>query len=289
MEKSLQNLIRLLEDPDNEVFSLVSQKLSEMGTEVIPLLEKAWESSENQIFQEKIESVIHNIQFSYVLKEMENWVSSGGSNLLYGVFLVARYQYPELYVSEIDEQLEIIRRDAWVEMHDHLTALEKVRVLNHVLFAIHKFGRNSSNFYSPRNSFINQVLETKKGNPIAISVIYSLVAQKLGLPIYGVNLPLNYILAYQDPEYLDDPNGILFYINPYNRGTVLSKSHIDKFLFQQNLPARKEFYVPCSNAGTVSRILRNLSFSYEKMGYTDKQMEVDKMLSLFKGLESQIL
>jgi regulator of sirC expression with transglutaminase-like and TPR domain len=205
------------------------------------------------------------------------------------VYLVARYQYPDLYLSEINARLEELRKDAWLELHGNLTALEKIRVLNHVIFAMHRFGRNTSNFYSPGNSFINQVLETRKGNPISIAVIYTLVAQLLELPVYGVNLPLNYILAYTDPDYADDPNGVLFYINPYNRGNVLSRQDIQRFLAQQNLPEHTDFFVPCGNIKTVSRILRNLAFAYEKIGYTDKLQQVTELQSLFKDREDQSL
>ncbi|MBE0654406.1 MAG: hypothetical protein IH594_11445, partial [Bacteroidales bacterium] len=154
--------------------------------------------------------------------------------------------------------------------------------INHILFAVNKYSRNTSNFYSPRNSYINQVLETRKGNPISLSIIYAAIARKLNLPIFGVNLPMNYVLAYLDPEYEDDPNGILFYINPYNRGTVLSKRDIDSFLQQQKLEPRDEYYTPCTNATTIERVLRNLLFSYEKLGYTDKTREINILIKILQ-------
>ena len=218
IDKEIKVLIDLLDDPDQEIFRVVSGKLLERGIEAVPSLEKAWESSLNQELQEKIEELIHNIQFRYICDELQIWATSGGENLLYGAYLIARYQYPDLYFSEIEGHIEILRKDVWLEIHNNLTALEKVRVLNHVIFGVHKFSRNSTNFYSPRNSFINQVFETRKGNPISLAIIYSVVAEKLEIPVYGVNLPLNYILAYEDKTYDEDPYNILFYINPFNRG-----------------------------------------------------------------------
>lgn len=236
----------------------------------------------NQGVQERIETLIQEIQFRSIISELREWVSKGGENLLYGVFLIAKYQYPDLYFSEIEERIEILRKDAWLEIHEKLTALEKVRVINHVLFAVHKFTGNTSNFYSPSNSYINHVLETKKGNPITLAVIYSVLAQRLGMPVFGVNLPLNYILAYEDPTYLDDPDRILFYINPYNRGKVLSRKEIEFFLFEQKLELRPDCFVPCSNVVTMERILRNLYFSYEKMGYEEKTVQINKLLEIIE-------
>jgi regulator of sirC expression with transglutaminase-like and TPR domain len=279
-DKEIQALINLLEDPDERVNKAVSEKIREKGTEIIPSLEKVWETSMNQYLQQKIEELIQDIQFNFIKSELTQWVISGGENLLFGAFLVAKYQYPDLYFSEIEQQIDTMKREVWLELHDNLTALEKVRVINHILFAVNKFSRNTSNFYSPRNSYINQVLETRKGNPISLSIIYAAIARKLNLPIFGVNLPMNYVLAYLDPEYEDDPNGILFYINPYNRGTVLSKRDIDSFLQQQKLEPRDEYYTPCTNATTIERVLRNLLFSYEKLGYTDKTREINTLLKI---------
>ncbi|MFW5644310.1 MAG: transglutaminase-like domain-containing protein [Bacteroidota bacterium] len=284
-DKEIKALINLLEDPDKRVHEAVSEKIKQKGTDIIPSLERAWESSLDQNLQQKIEEIIQEIQYTYVKTEMRNWRKTGGNDLLFGAYLVAKYQYPDLYFSEIEQQIESLRKEIWLEIHDNLTALEKVRVINHILFAINKFSRNTTNFYSPRNSYINQVLETKKGNPISLSVIYSVIAQKLGLPIYGINLPLNYILAYMDPYFDNEETEVLFYINPYNRGNVLSKKDIDNFLFQQKLERRKEYYSPCSNVDTIERMIRNLLFSYEKLGYTDKTDEINTLLKIIQGEE----
>ena len=286
-DKEIKGLIYLLDDPDPRVFDVVYQKLQEIGPRGIPLLELAWESSENQQSQNRIEELVHKIQYSEVLNALIKWAKDGGENLLYGAYLVSKYQYPDLLFSEIEEKIENIRKDIWIELHDKLTALEKVRIINHVLFANHKFSRNAGNFYSPRNSFINQVLETHKGNPISLAIIYSGVAQKLDIPIYGVNLPMNYVLAYHDPYYPDDPNGILFYINPYNRGLVLNRSDIDNFLNQQKLKPKLEYYIPCSNITTIERMLRNLIMSYEKIGYNDKNQEVTGLLKAVMEAKDQ--
>jgi regulator of sirC expression with transglutaminase-like and TPR domain len=287
-DKEIYALISLLEDPDERVYKAVIEKIREKGTDVIPSLERAWESSLNQDLQQRIEELIQEIQFNNIRNELKTWVSSGGDNLLYGAYLVAKYQYPDLYYSEIDQQIEALKKEVWLELNDNLTALEKIRIINHILFATNKFSRNSSNFYSPRNSYINQVLETKKGNPISLSIIYSEIAIRLDLPVYGINLPLNYVLAWMDSEFEDDPNGVLFYINPYNRGTVLSKKDIDSFLFQQKIEPRKEYYVPCSNVITIERVVRNLLFSYEKLGYTDKVNEINKLLKILQNPNQQL-
>ena len=166
-------LITLLDDPNEVVFSSVEEALLQEELDVIIELEKAWEGSENDMFQKRVENIIHTLQLKDVKSELRKWVKTGAENLLYGAFLLAKYQYPELNYEELNQQIDRLRRDVWLELNDHLTSIEKVRIINHVLFDIHKFIRNSSNFFSPQNSYINDVISSRKGNPISLSNIYS--------------------------------------------------------------------------------------------------------------------
>jgi regulator of sirC expression with transglutaminase-like and TPR domain len=284
--KEIQAIITLLDDPDSEIYDAIYKSLLEKGIDVVPELEKAWEISVNSLTQDRIENIIHKIQLNFVHNSLNKWVREGGSDLLEGAYIIARYQYPELSYYEILNPIEKIKHDTWLELNENLTALEKVKILNHIIFDIHKFSGNTNNYYSPQNSFLNQVLLSKKGNPISLGIIYISIAQKLGLPIFGVNLPKNFILAYKDEFYkLLNPNSscheeILFYINPFNHGAVLGRKEIDAFLRQQNITPDDTFYRPCSNLDIMQRLLLNLIYSYEKLGYNDKIKDLQDLLKI---------
>jgi regulator of sirC expression with transglutaminase-like and TPR domain len=280
-------MISLLDDNDNEVISTVTGNLLQQGTEVIPDLEKAWEGTLSEKLQSRLENLIQEIQFNGVKKDLSQWVKSGAEYILEGAFHVARFQFPEISMKKLSDQIEAIRKDVWLEINNNLTALEKVKILNYIIFDVHKFSRNNSDFYSPQNSYINQVFETKKGNPISLSIIYLSIAWKLGLPVYGVNLPKNFILAYKD-EYrhrdsTDESDDILFYINPYNRGAILGRREIDYFIKQQQIKSHPSFYVPCSNTDIVVRLINNLILSYEKLGYTQKIQRMKELLGIISA------
>lgn len=272
--KEINALIALLDDPDKEVFTAVSSKIVNEGTSVVHLLEKAWEASLNELVQQRIESLIHSIQLNGTIDNFSHWISSGAHNLLEGAFYLSSYQYPEADYNALEKSIEKIRKDVWIELNENLTALEKVKILNHIIYDVHGFTSNTANFFAPQNNFINQVIETKKGGPITLAILYSVISQKLGLPIYAVNLPKNFILAYKDRFRSDlstnPKDSILFYINPFNRGAVLGHREIEHFLNQQNIEQKDEFYIPCSNLTTISQLINSLIFSYEKMGNHDK-------------------
>ena len=121
------------------------------------------------------------------------------------------------------------------------------------------------------------MVETKRGNPYSLAIIYAGIAQQLGLPIYGVNLPRNFVLAYKDTQPLEPSstkktNNVLFYINPYSKGTVLSYNEIDHYLDQLNIEKKTEYFEPCTNLQTIAKFVEHLITSYKKIKYVDKAM-----------------
>ncbi len=280
--KELKAIIALLDDPDREVAEVISDTLLKKGIEAIPELEKAWENTLDEKIQERLEDIIQQIQFNTAKQHLLGWIKTGAEYILEGAFFVAQFQYPDIKFEKISNEIEKIRKDIWLELNDNLTALEKVRILNYFIFDIHHFSRNTADFYSPQNCYLNKVIETRKGNPISLAIIYLAVSYKLGLPIYGVNLPKNFILAYKNELSITDTdneeNNILFYINPYNNGAVLGRREIDYFLTQQQLKPQKSFYVPCSNRDIIIRLINNLILSYEKIGAPEKISGLKELL-----------
>ncbi len=286
-KKKIISFIKLLDDPDPEIFEAIRSKFISLGIDVIPELEKVWEGELNELLQTRVEDIIHTIQFNYTKKELGNWLVEENNNLLKGVYWIAKYQFPDIDYSDINATIEQVKYDVWLELNDNHTALEKVKILNHIIFDVHKFSGNISNYYSPRNSYINQVLELKKGNPISLSIVYLEIAKRLDLPIYGVNLPKNFILCYVDKlaktKITDDKDeSVLFYINAFNRGTVFGRQEIDYYIKQQKLKAQKSFYMPCNNIDIVRRVILNLIVSYEKSGNSDKIIELQELLNILK-------
>jgi regulator of sirC expression with transglutaminase-like and TPR domain len=283
-EKELRAMILLLEDPDDKVFTEIKSRLLGIGTPAIKAMEDIWESTFNPILQKRIEDIVQNIQFDGVKDELRLWADTGGTDLLQGSILIARYQYPDLDEDNIRRQIELIKKDIWLELNPNLTAFEKIRVINHILFDVHSFTGNTTNYHAPQNSYINNVLESKRGNPLLLSILYSSIAQGLNIPVYGVNLPEHFILAYRDEYTLrdseDEEEPILFYINPFSKGAVFSRLEIDTFLKQLNLEPRRVFYESCPNTEIIKRQIRNLMISYEKLGYPDKEEELRQLLDI---------
>ena len=284
----LKAMIKLIDDPDPVIYNAIKNNLLSLGTIALEELKKKRKEKKNKLSLERTNFIVGEIEFSATLNLLKNWVNDGGDDLLNGVYLIAKYNFPDIDIITLTQQIEKIKRDAWLQMNENLTPLEQIKVLNHIFFNIHKFVRNISDFYSPNNSYINRVIDTKKGNPITLAITYLIVGVKLGLPLYGVNLPKNFILAYVEELYdsgleTEVENKIVsFYVNPYNNGAVLTKREIDYFLKQQKIKPLDSFYSPCDNLTIVQRLILNLIYSYEKLGKHEKVEELKQFAAIFK-------
>ena len=288
-------LISLLEDPDEEIFGSIKEKIISIGDRCIPYLKAfAEDHATDALIQERAENLEHLIKSVGIEMRIKGWMSDNQEDLLEGVLIVAKYQYPDLDEVEIRHEFTKLRQDIWLELSESLTAFEKVNIINHILFEVHGFAGNKNNFHSPKNSFINTVLESRSGNPLSLSIVYMILAQSLDIPVYGVNLPNHFILAYKDEldimeeleEFQVDGNptdDVLFYINPFGNGAILHKTQIDNFLRHLNLDPEPKYYIPCQNRDIVKRLFTNLVYAYQKLGYTDKADEVIKIANVLKG------
>jgi regulator of sirC expression with transglutaminase-like and TPR domain len=280
--KEFTALVSLLDDPDNTVFDNISDRLISFGSDVIPALEGHWEGSLDSMIQERIENIIHRIQFDQCHVRLHHWVQEGGISLLDGALIIASYQYPDLDEDVIRQQIARIRADIWIELNENLTALEKVRIFNHILYDIHGFSGNTRNYQSPENSYINSVLETKKGNPLSLGLIYCVLAKDLGIPIQGVNMPEHFILAYIDENgILSNGENVIFYINAFNHGSIFNRPEVFRFLEKLGKDPENEDLEPCSNITFINRLTNNLLHSYSKAGLNDKVDEIRELQQAF--------
>lgn len=267
----MKALVSLLDDTDHEVSQHVEQKIRTIGEPIIPVLELHWEeNSLDDGLQKRIENLINEMQLTAFEQDILEWKATGSHDLLEGMFLIARYQYPDLELEKIKKEINEIYFDAWLLLRDEVHPQDAIKTLNHVFFDKYKFTGNTKNFHSPANSLINQVLDVKKGNPISLCVIYMIIAQRLGYPVFGVNLPTLFILTYQSSH-------VQFYINVFNKGLVFSKNDIDGYLKQMKMEPREEFYNPCSNLDIVKRVLLNLIVSFQKNSETEKVNDIKKV------------
>nr|NQU94276.1 hypothetical protein [Bacteroidota bacterium] len=279
--RELNALISLLDEPDVKIYDHIREKIFSYGVDAVQALEDAWDHSFNDIIQKRIKILLHDIQLENLSFELNKWRYYHSNDLLQGFILIAKYQYPDLVEKVILDKIGQVIQDVWLEINNNLTPLEKIKVINHIFYDIHKFSGNKANLHSPQNSFINTIFETKKANPISLSIIYMVVAQSLKIPIYGINLPQNFIMAYAN-RIVDNPSrfrkeNIQFYINAFNKGAVFTRREVELFIRQINLEMQDSYFLPCSNVEILHRVFNNLIHAFESAGNPEKVAELKKL------------
>ncbi len=286
-QKKINALISLLDDPDCIVYETVEKELLKENHKIIPVLEDKWVNSYDEIFQERIENLIRNIHFRQTKKILKSWIRSKNNDLLEGFICVDKFQYPDLNPLTIKNRIETIRKAVWLELNNSLTLLEKITVLNHFLFQINGFSVNHNNLHSPQNCYLNQLLETKKGNPVSIGILYTILARQLDLPAHLTDFPNNPLVALTDRELAKKVHGkntltsVIFYVNPSNKGAITNRKEIDYHLRKYNKIYTEEYAEPVADSLVVKRLLESLKMGFHEAGLNEKEAQVSEMINLF--------
>ena len=126
---------------------------------------------------------------------------------------LARIEYPQLDTNGYLVPLDMLAARAAAGLRAHPSARETIAVLNRVLFDEEGLRGNRDDYYDPRNSFLNDVLDRKLGIPITLSVIYKEVARRIGFPVAGTGMPGHFLLKHYDVLLGE------LVIDPFNRGS----------------------------------------------------------------------
>jgi hypothetical protein len=272
----LDALIKLLDDPDDSVFGYVLEELKKEDVSLVDQLEQIWETSLDDLVQKRIEGIIQEIQLKDTKERIEKWANQESLDLFEGFFLISRHQYPEIKLKSIQNQLDKIRKDVWLEFRNSLTSLEKIAILNHILYDHYKFKVDFFNPDSPHNCYINRILETKKCNSVSIAILYTLIARSLSLPVYYIDFEKNPLVAYFDKDISKLVHGeginhsVIFYINPSNKGAIIGPKEVDYIQNTSDEADRQKLTEPCPDRIIIKRLIEKLLIAYGEMGIQDK-------------------
>jgi regulator of sirC expression with transglutaminase-like and TPR domain len=179
-------------------------------------------------------------------------------DLARAALLIASEEYPGLdilrYVAKLEAMAAAVRPG--VTMADD--PVLKIEHLNAYLFEERGFRGNAQEYYDPRNSFLNEVLDRKLGIPITVSVVYMEVGRRVGMLLQGVGMPGHFIVKYAEP-------GGDIYIDPFNKGRLLSREACEELIRQvygEPVPFQETFLATVTKTQILARLLMNLKAIY---------------------------
>jgi len=180
-------------------------------------------------------------------------------DLLRAALTFARIEYPEIDIELYVRRVEALARRVSALISDSDEPSECITALNQVLFDEEMFRGNSVDYYSPRNSFINDVLDRRLGIPITLAVVYMEVGRRCGFPLFGVGMPGHFLLKH----YAVDGQAIL--IDAFERGSIVSEDdcrHKIDSIYSGQLTLQPEFLLTVTPRQMLTRMLNNLRTIY---------------------------
>ena len=277
-------LFHLIDDPDEEVFTSVSERIVSLGKGIIPNLEHLWENTPNEEVQERIEMLIHKLHFRDLVSDFTNW-KNGSCELLEGALLVARYQYPEMIATSPLQEIEKIRRNIWLELNSYLTPLEQINVITGILYSYYKLKGNEVAYDITDDFLLNKVIENKKGNAITNGILYLVICELLDIPVRAINIPRQFILGYFDIDY-NFPNPtrqksekINFYIDPLN-GQIYSNKDVENYFKRISVPPTPSYYKQLDNKRIIQHLLEEFSKCFTESANQYKKADLLLLVKL---------
>jgi regulator of sirC expression with transglutaminase-like and TPR domain len=219
--------------------------------------------------------------------------SDDGLDLLTGALLIARDAHPGLDLAEQSARLDELARPLAGRGLAHFPPTVQARLLSDYLYVVCGFHGAKADYYEPRNSFLNEVLDRKTGIPITLAVVYIEVARRVGVAALGVGFPGHFLVRLAarpgDPSAERNEPTI---VDPFHQGRLLDADALSGLLRRANVraPLSNEMLAPARTRHIVARMLMNLRGIYTARGDGPRLLlTLDRLIDLLPDLSSELI
>jgi regulator of sirC expression with transglutaminase-like and TPR domain len=275
-KSEIQSLLYLLEDPDPFVNEQVKQRFYSLGEQAVPLLDECRFDIKEAENRKRADELLFELTFPGLYNDFAELYEEGISSfeqLERALFLVSRFDNPTLRTSIYKQQLDVMARQLVHDITYSIDAVEQMNVLLNYVFNKEGFNGTKDDLFKPDSSYIHRVLETKRGIPLSLSMIVLALANRLELPFYGVNMPMHFIMVFEN-------GNELIYIDPFQGGKFLSRKELNTFLMMNNVDPSPIYFKKATNDMMLVRTMRNLQYSFDKHGDTLRSQKLKLLIDL---------
>lgn len=282
--KEISALFTLIDDPDEEVFGAVSDKIVDYGKNIIPNLEHLWETTPNEEIQGRIELLIHRLHYTDLTEDFRQWSISGHHDLMLGAMLACKFQYPEVSTTPVLQEIEKVRRNIWLELNNYLTPLEQINIVTSILYSYYGLKGGETSYQESNEFLLHKVLEAKRGNQVSNGILYLILCELLDIPVKAIGVPKQFVIAYFKPGYseenLPNPiNKIEFFIDPTS-GQVFTHKEVESYFKRIAVPPVGTYFKPQTNKKIIQQLLQELSKCFDDDKNRYKQAELNDLARL---------
>jgi hypothetical protein len=277
--KEIKALFHLIDDPDEEVFITISDRIISYGRGIIPNLEYLWENTQQETIQERIEMLIHRLHYRDLTEDFRRWKNSSYQDLLTAALLVSKFQYPDLSTGPVLQEMEKLRRNIWLELNNYLTPLEQVNVLSSIIYGYYNLKGAEVGYQHPEEFLICKLIETKRGNSIINGIVYLLLSELLDIPVKAVNIPRQFVLAYIKPDFSEEATmkepreRIEFFIDPMS-GQVFTHKDVSNYFTRIAIAPAPVHFRPAGHIRIIQTLLEEFSKCFDRSQDAYKKAEL---------------
>lgn len=275
--KKFRALMRLIDDDDPQVAAAVERELRDGGDEVVQLLENEKGNAESAV-KSRIENLITKICVDKLQKEYDvllDYVSRRDFLLERGLFMLAKPLYHDIDFARVESVLNELANELRKRISNLEDPYDVVQHVNDFFLNELGFAGNSKDYYNPDNSVIHRVLETRRGIPISLGVIYLLVGRRINLPVFGVGAPAHFLVKFV-------LEGKEIYVDVFNRGRIMSRKDAEEFISGMGFSFEPRFLKDSSDLEILARTCRNLARAFSA---ADEQPKANVLMELSIELE----
>lgn len=275
IEKKVSPMIRLLDDTDETVLLAVRKALLQEGASAIPFLRTALSITNNKYHKSNIEKSIRDIRLEplILIKEFlqQDNIDDSFQTLEKYVVYLSRFGFPETdeeYISSFLDKIALEVHHEYINkpQQNYLTLL---MALNNMFFEKYGFRGTTDHYFNPEQSYFYSLLRNKIGIPISLSVLYMLIADRCGISIYGVSMPLHFLTFSTECD---------TYIDVFNNGIMIGKEDCIEFLKKSKIGFREEMLAEASVRTILLRMIRNLVIAHRKYGQEWESQQLELLL-----------
>lgn len=275
----IESLMLLLEDPDPFVQEQVQLRFMELGDRAIPILDQIRVETKDKEEKKRAKDVLYKLTFTSLKEDFAELLLEGVGNraqLERAVITLARFGNPTLRESEYVKKLDYFADMIRASLRYNRSEREEMQTFMKFIFEDLNFRGDNKDYHNPANGFIDQVIERRKGLPISLSLVAMFIARRLQLPVFGVNMPIHFMLAFvgEKEEQL---------IDPYDQGAEVSYDQCYFFLKKNNVTPKPDHFKMASDLNILARCIRNLMHSYERKEEHDRVRDLKSLLELVEG------
>lgn len=199
--------------------------------------------------------------------------------------VLAMEEYPEIDILTYLRKLDTLAARAEVLIGIDRSPVNVIESMNAVLFVQEGLRGNAEDYYDPRNSYLNEVLDRRMGIPISLSVIYLEIARRINFPIRGVGFPGHFLVKHS-------AGGRNIVIDPFNLGRILTNNECQELLdkvYNGAVQMNSTLLLPMEKKAIITRMLYNLKGIYTQKEHHQKAISViDKILMLNPAAPSEL-